>query len=85
MKYCPTGIMIADYFTKPLQGIIFWKLRDMIMGNTYIAPLPTDKPSSAYQPSGIPTVTTPRESRSVLKSEIAIDGPPRSLTVLPAA
>jgi hypothetical protein len=23
IAYCPTGIMIADYFTKPLQGLIF--------------------------------------------------------------
>jgi hypothetical protein len=38
IEYCPTGIMIADYFTKPLQGIIFQKLWDMIMGNTDIAP-----------------------------------------------
>jgi hypothetical protein len=23
IEYCPTGIMVADYFTKPLQGILF--------------------------------------------------------------
>ena len=23
IEYCPTGMMIADYFTKPLQGVIF--------------------------------------------------------------
>jgi hypothetical protein len=34
--------MIADYFTKPLQGMIFRQLRDMIMGNTDIA-LPTEQ------------------------------------------
>ena len=28
--------MIADYFTKPLQGRLFKKLRDYIMGNTVI-------------------------------------------------
>jgi hypothetical protein len=81
IEYCPTGIMIADYFTKPLQGMIFRKLRDMIMGNTDIA-LSTDKLDN--EPSGIPTVATPRESRSVLESDIANDGPPRSLTVLRA-
>ena len=37
IEYCPSGIMIADYFTKPLQGVIFRELRDMIMGNTDIA------------------------------------------------
>jgi hypothetical protein len=69
--------MIADYFTKPLQGMIFRKLRDMIMGNTDIV-LPTDEPDN--EPIGIPMVATPRESRSVLGSDIGNDRPPRSLT-----
>jgi hypothetical protein len=61
IEYCPTGIMIADYFTKPLHGLIFRQLRDMIKGNTPIA-LPTD----SGQTSGIPAVSTQQESRSVL-------------------
>jgi hypothetical protein len=81
IEYCPTGIMIADYFTKPLQGMIFRKWRDMIMGNIDIA-LPTDKLDN--EPNGIPTVAAPRESRSVLESDITNDVPPRSLTVLRA-
>ena len=31
VEYCPTGEMVADYFTKPLQGSAFRKLRDIIM------------------------------------------------------
>lgn len=31
LKYCPTEYMIADFFTKPLQGILFRKLRKLIM------------------------------------------------------
>ena len=23
IEYCPTGIMLADYFTNPLQGVLF--------------------------------------------------------------
>jgi hypothetical protein len=34
VKYCPTLDMIADYFTKPLQGSLFRKLRDWVMGIT---------------------------------------------------
>jgi hypothetical protein len=34
VKYCPTLDMIADYFTKPLQGSLFRKLRDLVMGIT---------------------------------------------------
>jgi hypothetical protein len=31
-KWCPTGEMIADFLTKPLQGAMFWKFRDLLMG-----------------------------------------------------
>ena len=30
--YCPTDEMIADFFTKPLQGVKFFKFRDLIFG-----------------------------------------------------
>ena len=79
IEYCPTGIMLADYFTKPLQGLIFRELRDMIMGNTAIV-----LPSSLAVPKAgvIPAVSPPQESRSVLRKES--DGPTGLLTVLPA-
>ena len=32
VKYCPTDQMLADYFTKPLQGAKFILFRDMILG-----------------------------------------------------
>jgi hypothetical protein len=32
--WCPTGDTIGDYATKPLQGDLFWKFRDQIMGVT---------------------------------------------------
>jgi hypothetical protein len=31
IEHCPTLDMVADYFTKPLQGALFYKLRDLIM------------------------------------------------------
>jgi hypothetical protein len=31
VEYCPTGNMLADFFTKPLQGTPFRKFRDDIM------------------------------------------------------
>jgi hypothetical protein len=32
IEYCPTEKMLADFFTKPLQGSLFRTLRDVIMG-----------------------------------------------------
>ena len=32
IEYEPTEVMVADYFTKPLQGAAFKKFRDIIMG-----------------------------------------------------
>ena len=34
VEWCPTEEMIGDFFTKPLQGALFKKFRDLIMGVT---------------------------------------------------
>jgi hypothetical protein len=31
IEYCPTGDMLADFFTKPLQGTLFQKFRNQVM------------------------------------------------------
>jgi hypothetical protein len=36
VKYCPTKLMLADYFTKALQGRLFRLFRDIIMGYVHI-------------------------------------------------
>ena len=33
VEYCPTTEMVADYFSKPLQGKLFQKFRKSIMGH----------------------------------------------------
>ena len=43
---CPTKIMVADYFTKPLQGLLFIKLRNVIMGYSYPSTLIEESSSS---------------------------------------
>jgi hypothetical protein len=45
IEHCPTEDMIADYFTKPLQGAPFRKLRDLIMNID---------PSSVYHSNNSP-------------------------------
>ena len=39
IQYCPTNNMLADFFTKPLQGTLFKFFRDIIMGNIPIQQL----------------------------------------------
>jgi hypothetical protein len=84
IEYCPTGIMVANYFTKPLQGIIFRTLQDMIMGNTDID-LPSNTINGTDKTFGIPAVSTSQESRSALENEIEIDRSPRFLPVSSAS
>jgi len=32
VEYCPTLMMVGDFFTKPLQGSLFRRMRDVVMG-----------------------------------------------------
>jgi len=45
IKYCPTEQMIADFFTKPLQGSLFKRFKRVIMGLDHISTLWIDGPS----------------------------------------
>jgi len=39
IEYCPTELMLSDFFTKPLRGSLFKKFRDIVMGYTTISSL----------------------------------------------
>ena len=45
IEHCPTKVMLADYHTKPLQGSLFRKFRDVIMGYKNISWLVSQVPS----------------------------------------
>jgi KUP system potassium uptake protein len=49
LLYCPTEDMLADFFTKPLQGKVFERFRDMVMGRIPVAPV--EDPSLAHTPA----------------------------------
>ena len=42
VKHCPTAKMLADFYTKPLQGKLFQKFRRVIMGWDHISILEVD-------------------------------------------
>ena len=45
VEYCPTEDMVADLFTKPLQGTLFRKLRRIILNLPDDAPMTNSKAS----------------------------------------
>lgn len=36
IKHCPTAIMLADFFTKPLQGALFRKFRLVLLNDNLL-------------------------------------------------
>ena len=58
--YCPTEHMQADFFTKPLQGSLFRKLRAVVMGHTHVRTLLSfeDKSASVNVPTVVPPALT---------------------------
>jgi Reverse transcriptase (RNA-dependent DNA polymerase) len=68
--HCPTAKMIADYFTKPLQGALFVKFRDLVMGITHFSTL--DAPEltvlgSVLENTGSPASTMSPDATSERK------------------
>jgi hypothetical protein len=49
LKWCPTADMVGDFMTKPLQGSLFTKFRDMIMG---VVPTSDPGPGKANTATG---------------------------------
>jgi len=43
VEYCPTTAMIADFYSKPLQGGLFKRMRDVVMGLQHVSILYENK------------------------------------------
>jgi hypothetical protein len=67
VKYCPTKQMLADFFTKPLQGKLFRKLRAVVMGHAHVDSLKDPDTTSD------PTLPAPQE-RVEHKEVVRING-----------
>jgi hypothetical protein len=74
IEHCPTGDMLADFFTKPLQGLQFRKLKDQIMN---IAP------SSAYHSnnSGHRSVLKTKSPGAANFNDVSTSATPRPMKV----
>ena len=49
LEHCGTELMLADFLTKPLQGSVFRRMRDIIMG---ITPFPSEERVGDYRKKG---------------------------------
>ena len=43
IRHCPTLQMLGDFFTKPLQGNLFRKFRDVVLGYAHVDSLALDQ------------------------------------------
>jgi hypothetical protein len=49
IRHCPTLQMLADFFTKPLQGALFRKFRDVILGYKHVDSLAIADPTTPVE------------------------------------
>jgi len=60
VEWCPTLEMIGDYMTKPLQGSLFCKFRDLIMG---VVPIGQQKSAKEYNKKEATEPALPRKKK----------------------
>lgn len=72
VEYCPTAKMIADFFTKPLQGNLFRILRAVVMGYAHIDSLYQALEDLSTQ-ERVGKNTEPREFVSVEETTSVVD------------
>ena len=62
VQHCLTEQMLADFFTKPLQGNLFRKLRAVVMGYRHVDSLKTDTSAATKERVGESEITGKEES-----------------------
>jgi hypothetical protein len=65
--WCPTGDMIGDFATKPLQGALFRKFRDQIMGVT-----PARDPGPGKTDSNVDNIKTSKNKPKKGKAKCVV-------------
>jgi len=70
LVHCPTERMIADYFTKPLQGSLFKKMRDILMG---LAPFPEEERVGVQNKVSLESGSSVNEAKPVSRNLSRLD------------
>ena len=78
IEHCPTEEMIADFFTKPLQGSLFLKMRTLIMG----LPLPDEARAKIVKRKSAPYTATPARSTGVCWNKCVKDNEKKAKPIL---
>ena len=68
--HCSTERMIADYFTKPLQGSLFKKMRDILMG---LAPFPEEERVGVRNKVSLESGSSVNEAKPVSRNLSRLD------------
>ena len=69
VSYCPTGDMLADYFSKPLQGSLFRKFRNLILNVT-----PKDELSAGHGEQECVGTTNSEDANTITTQAVAVAG-----------
>ena len=80
IQYCPTAEMLADFFTKPLQGALFKKFRDVIMGWKHINTLhhPTERDlKERVGISNVYNIVSSNSARDKVVEKVQFNLPPK--------
>jgi hypothetical protein len=69
VEYCPTEQMLADFFTKPLQGNLFRRLREVIMGRKHIDTLKEFTSAKSQERVGKDVVSVKNETMAGVRTK----------------
>lgn len=70
VEHCPTEQMLADFYTKPLQGNLFRKFRAVVMGQVHINSLKDILPVPIQERVGIKNETDNLQDRTVSTEKV---------------
>jgi hypothetical protein len=91
IRHCPTPQMLADFFTKPLQGTLFRTLRDVIPGYMHVdalainvVPLPSAEERVGTRRLNVHgTKSSTKDTDTKHNSTVTLQPQPRELRKLP--
>jgi len=71
VEYCPTEDMLGNFFTKPLQGAIFQKMRRMVLNLSEDVPLPltTTRPQECVETATLAMPSVARRKVSTTQDQ----------------